>query len=312
MRIVCAEPLSVSQDAINQFACRLEEQGHEFAGFSDRPGTAKETAVRIRDADVAIVTDLPIPRSVIEKTKHLKLLIAAAASKEQVDEQACVERGIIVRHTEGYSACAVAELAVAMMVSLMRSMIQANNAMRTGAHHEPYCGRELGGKTVGIIGLGDVGIRVARITSAMGCRILAYDLTPNGEAFQTGVTYVGLEELFQESDILSVHCPLTPQTEGMVNYELLSLMKPSSVLINVGRSPVIDLDGLLKALREQKIAGAGLDTKEKSRMEKDHTLLTFDNVIVTPHIGYRTYESYERRLSAVEEHIYTWMRERGA
>ncbi len=309
MNIIFLEPLSVSQDAMYAVSESLKGMGHAVVYYDDRPGTLRETALRIREADIAVVTDLSVPRSVIEKAKKLKFIIAAFPTHDHVDIEACIERGIMVRHIEGYTAYAVAELAIAMMISLLRSMINANEAMRTGEHDVPYLGEELHGKTIGIIGLGDVGIRVAQIAAVLGCRVFAYDLTPSGEAYLSGVTYVKLEQLFTESDIVSIHCPLTPQTEGMVTYDLLSTMKPSALIINVGRSPVIDVDGLIRALREKKIAGAGIDTKEKSRMEKDHTLLTFDNVIITPHIGYRTRESFERRLDAVEKNILEWLEE---
>ncbi len=307
MTIVSVEPLSVDKDVLDHAVQRFADAGHQFIIYQDRPGSQKETAMRIRDADAAVITDLPLPRGVIEKTKKLKLVVVAFPNDDHVDMEACSERGVQVSHIEGYSAFAVAELAVSMMISLLRSMITANNAMRTGNHDLPYLGEELHKKTVGIIGLGDVGIQAAKMVSAMDCPVIAYDPLPVAEAYQTGVTYVPLEQLFREADILSIHCPLTPQTEGMVTYDLLSMMKPTSFIINVGRSPVIDLDGLIRALREKKIAGAGLDTQEKSRMEADHTLLTFDNVIITPHIGFRTKQSFERRLLAIEKRILEWI-----
>ena len=309
MNIVCIEPLSVSQQLMDGLSDRIEQLGHQCICYGDRPGSQKETALRMRDADIAVITDLPVTQAVIEKTKHLKLLVIAFSSKDHVDLEACNDRGIRVIQIEGYSAFAVAELAVAMMISLLRDMIKANNAMRTGEHELPYMGEELHGKTIGIIGLGDVGVTVARIMNTFGCRVIAYDLTPSGEAYQAGVTYVKLEQLFKESDILSIHCPLTEQTEGMVTYELLSTMKPTAYVINVGRGPVIEMDGLLRALQEGCIAGVGIDTKEKTKMEKDHRLLEFDQAIVTPHIGYRTRESFERRLEAVQRQILGWIEE---
>ncbi len=309
MNIVCAEPLSVSYDMVEGLKKRFEQLGHQFIYYTDRPGTQKETALRIREADVVVITDLPVTQAVIEKTKHLKLLVVAFSSQDHVDLETCSNRGIRVAQIRGYSAFAVAELAVAMMISLLRSMIIANNAMRTGLHDLPYLGQELHGRTIGIIGLGDVGVTVARIVNTFGCRVIAYDLTPSGEAYQAGVTYVKLEQLFRESDILSIHCPLTEETEGMVTYELLSTMKPSAFVINVGRGSVIEMEGLIRALKEGCIAGAGIDTKEKTNMEKDHRLLEFDQVIVTPHIGYRTQESFERRLEGVERQIVSWLEE---
>ncbi len=307
MHIVCVEPLMVTPEVMEELKSYYAELGHSCSVYQDRPGTQKETAVRIRDADVAVVTDLPMPRAVLEKAKHLKLLIFTSAAEGLVDVQACKERGIVITHAQGYSTYAAAELAFGMMIFLFRHLVQAHDTMRTGIYELPYVGREIHGKTIGIIGLGAVGIKVARMATTLGCKILGYDMMPIAEAFQIGVTYVKLEQLFQESDIVSIHCPLTPGTKGMITYDHLSRMKPHAVLINIARGSVVDTDALVQALQEGKLAGAGIDTAEEETLDPHHPLLSFDNVIITPHIGYRTHESYRRRAEKIRDTIDSWL-----
>lgn len=309
MHIVCVEPLMVKPEIMEEMKSYYTESGHTCTLYQDRPGTQKETAVRIRDADIAVVTDLSMPRAVIEKTKHLKLIIFTSTAEGLVDAEACRERGILITHALGYSTYAAAELAFGMMISLFRHLWQANDAMHTGMYELPFIGREIHGKTIGIIGLGAVGIKVARMATTLGCKILGYDMMPIAEAFQIGVTYKKLETLFQESDIVSIHCPLTPGTKGMITYDLLARMKPDAVLINIARGSVVDTDALVQILQEGKIAGAGIDSAEEEALDPQHPLLSFDNVIITPHIGYRTHESYRRRAEKIRETIDNWLAE---
>ncbi|MFR2846248.1 MAG: NAD(P)-dependent oxidoreductase, partial [Hungatella hathewayi] len=189
----------------------------------------------------------------------------------------------------------------------LRNVPQVDARCREGKTKDGLVGRELAGKTVGIIGTGAIGSRVAELYHAFGCKILAYDLYPKKDAPEY-LHYVEMEELLAGSDIVTLHCPLTSESTGLINQETIGKMKKGAILINASRGPVVDSEALAKALHEGTVGGAGIDVFEtEPPLNTDHPLLHTPNTIVTPHIAFASEESMELRAKIVFESLELWM-----
>ncbi|MCH7800903.1 MAG: hypothetical protein IIC24_05075 [Chloroflexi bacterium] len=243
----------------------------------------------------------------IEEVSSLKLIAICRASTNGVDIDAATEAGILVINAPGRNAQAVAEHALGLMLALARRIPSAHNYTSQGRWQnptEPYLsmrGTELGGKTLGIIGLGAIGRRLAKIVRGIGMRIISYD--PYVSDAPHGVEMSDLESLMFASDFISVHVPLNSDTEGLIDAKSLSHMKPSAYLVNCSDSAVIEQGPLVDILRNHKIAGAAFDVFETHPIAPDNPLLTLDNVVLTPHIGGATDETVERHSRMVADDI---------
>lgn len=200
----------------------------------------------------------------------------------------------------------MAELCISFMIQLLRNIAKTEQRCRNGGTKDGLIGNLLCGKTVGIIGAGAIGKRVANICKVFGCRVLAYN---RSKVTDSSIDrQVSLEELLQQSDIVSLHCPLTSDTKGLISKERLEQMKKSALLINTARGGVVDQEALAEALREGKIAGAACDVFDvEPPLPKDHPLLNTPNTIVTPHIAFASVESMEQRAEIVFENLYSWL-----
>ncbi len=260
----------------------------------------------IRDVDAIIVRSKPkVTRRVIENAPKLKVIGRAGVGLDNIDLEAAKERGIKIVNSPAASSRSVAELAVGLMLTVARKIAFADRKMREGIWAKKQCmGIELEGKTIGIIGFGRIGYQVAKIAKALGMNVLLYDPYPNEErAKEVGGKFVSLEELLKESDVVTLHVPLTESTYHLINEERLKLMKPTAILINAARGAVVDTEALVKALKEGWIAGAGLDVYEEEPLPEDHPLTKLDNVVLTPHIGASTVEAQMRAGVQVAEQI---------
>ena len=260
----------------------------------------------VRDVDAIIVRSKPkVTRRVIEAAPKLKVIGRAGVGLDNIDLEAAKERGIKVVNSPRASSRSVAELAVGLMFAVARKIAFADRKMGEGVWAKKQCmGIELEGKTVGVIGFGRIGYEVAKIANALGMNVLLYDPYPNEErAKEVGGKFVSLEELLKESDIVTLHVPLTESTRHLINEERLRLMKPTAILINAARGAVVDTEALVKALQEGWIAGAGLDVFEEEPLPADHPLTKLDNVVLTPHIGASTVEAQMRAGVQVAEQI---------
>jgi len=266
--------------------------------------------VRNVNAKVIISEYFKITKPVMDASPALKGIVVWGVGYEHVDVDAASVRGLYVVNTSGSNAESVAEHAFALILSLSRRLLQTDAFVRKGGWvsreeaglpHE-LIAQDLCGKTLGIVGLGAVGSRVARIAHGFNMRVLAFDPYLSTEvAKERGAELVDLEKLLRESDFVTLHVVLTEKTNGIIGTRELSLMKPTAILINTSRGPVIDEKALIRALKEKKIAAAGLDVFNKEPIDLGNPLLEFDNVIVTPHCAGNSEEALRTTSLMVSE-----------
>jgi phosphoglycerate dehydrogenase-like enzyme len=243
------------------------------------------------------------PKSLIERLPNLRLVITAGMRNAALDVEAATARGIQVCGTDmlGYST---AELAWGLILALARHIPLEDRALRGGRWQSPVLGNGLHGKTLGILGLGRLGSQVAAVGKAFGMAIVAWsqNLT-DAKAQEHGARRVSKDELFAQSDVLSIHLVLSPRSRGLVAAADLARMKPTAYLVNTSRGPIVDEAALVEALRARRLAGAGLDVFDREPIAKDHPLLALENVVLTPHLGYATAEAYRLIYSQAAETI---------
>lgn len=308
MKIVIVEPLSVAEETIVKLAADLKEAGHELITYDNRPQKDEEIIKRIGDAEIAVITNLPLSAEVLKACPNLKFISVAFTGVDHIDLDTCREADITVCNAPGYSTHAVAELALGLMISVMRNLVTGDAAARQEKTRAGLIGPELYGKTLGIIGTGSIGLRVAELGKAFGCELLGYNRSQKQAAKELGLEYVELETLMAESDIVSLHLPHTDQTEGLIDETKLDLMSQSSIFINTARGPIVDNSALAKALKEGQIAGAGIDVFEmEPPIPKDHPLVDAPHTVLTPHVAFATPESFQRRAKTVFANIRAWL-----
>lgn len=306
MKIVLLESLGVKEEVLNRYAKALEEKGHEFQAYA-RDMDPEVQIGRAKDADVIMIANMPLKGEVIRACEQLKFIDVAFTGVDHVALDAAKEKRIAVSNASGYSNESVAELVLGMTLSLLRNVPQVDVRCREGKTKDGLVGRELAGRTVGIIGTGAIGSRVAELYHAFGCRIMAYDLYPKDQA-PDYMQYTELDELLAQSDIVTLHCPLTEESKGLINDVTIGKMKKGAILINASRGPVVDSEALAKALHDGRIGGAGVDVFEvEPPLPLDHPLLHTPNTIVTPHIAFASEESMELRAEIVFENLNLWM-----
>jgi D-3-phosphoglycerate dehydrogenase len=227
---------------------------------------------------------------------------------DHIDKNACIEKGMKVSNAAGYSTDSVAELVIGLIISKLRNIVECNTVIRQGKTKDGLVGSELTGKTVGIIGTGAIGRRTAKLLKAFDCNLLGYNRHHLKEAEELGIQYVGLDELLKQSDIITLHVPLTEETKFLIDENKLKLLKPDALLINCARGEVIDIKATAEALKEKKIAGAAIDVFEiEPPLPLDHVLMDVDNAILTPHVAFATKESMVKRANITFDNIYSWL-----
>ena len=305
MKIVVIEPLGIPMENLKATAEKIIGEKAEIVYYDTKTTDTAELSERGKDADIIVVSNLPIKREVLENCKNLKMISVAFTGVDHIAMDYCREKGITVSNCAGYSTESVAELVFGMLISLYRNIIRCDEAVRNGGTKDGLVGFEIKGKKFGIVGTGAIGLKTAEIAKAFGCRVYAYSRT---QKEIEGITYLPLDELFSECDIISLHVPLTESTKGLINAEKLALMKKTAVLINTARGPVVDSSALAEALADGKIAGACIDVFENEPpVAKEHPLLNAPNVIATPHIAFATAEAMEIRAGMVFENVTAYL-----
>ncbi len=304
MNIVCVESLGIPQERFGQLKDHYTALGHDFTYFMDRNEDESVLVERMHDADIVAISNIKLSASVLSQCPRLKYLSVAFTGLDHIDLSYCEAHGIKVQNAAGYSTTAVSELAVGMMIDLLRNIVTLSEAMHQGGSRGTFLGRELRGKTVGIVGTGAIGTATIRLLIAFGCKVIAWSRSRHQEVEAMGVHYVELDELLKHSDIVSLHVPLCDATRGLIGERELALMKPTALLVNTARGPVCDIAAVGKALVEGRIAGAAFDVFEKEPpLPFDHLLLSTNRCLVTPHVAFATEESFAARADIVFGHI---------
>jgi phosphoglycerate dehydrogenase-like enzyme len=277
--------------------------------FNEHLGGADNVMKALADFEIicAMRERTPFPRAVIEKLPKLKLLITTGMRNASIDVAAAKERGIAVcgTPTTGNPTSAIA---FALMLELARRVGYESARMRAGTLWQSTVGLDLEGLTLGVLGLGKLGTRSAQIAKAFGMKVIAWSQNLAADkCAQAGVDYVAKDELFRQSDFITIHLVLSDRTRGLVGARELALMKASACLINTSRGPIIDEPALIAALREKKIAGSGLDVFDVEPLPLDHPFRTMDNVVITPHLGYVSVQNYRTFYNAIIEDIRAWL-----
>lgn len=249
----------------------------------------------------------PFNRKVIEGLPELKLLITTGARNNSIDLKACAERGITVCGTGGHGNPTTG-IAIGLLLELTRRVGWENGRMKAGELWQVTLGQDVEGMTLGVLGLGKLGQRVAKVAMALGMKVIAWsqNLTPE-KAKDAGVEYVSKEDLFAKSDVISIHVILSDRSRGLVGAKEIGAMKKTAFIINTARGPIIDETALLTALKNKTIAGAGLDVFAVEPLPLDSPYRTLDNVVITPHLGYVSEQNYRKQYPDVVEDIRAWL-----
>lgn len=269
--------------------------------------TNEELPGRIQGADIIVTKEMPVSAEMIQRfPESVKLICEAGTGYNNIDLEAARKKGITVCNIPAYSTERVAHTAIMMILNLSSTM-QVQMKMLANGNHDNFTKNlqvphvEVNGKTLGVIGAGHIGKKVIKIAQALDMNILVYTRTPRED--EKGIRYVSLKELLEHSDYVSLHCPLTESTKHMINKETLKLMKPSAFIINTSRGALIDEAALIEALKNGKIAGAGLDVQETEPPKETSPLYTMENVLLTPHMGWKGLETRQRLVSILADNI---------
>lgn len=267
-----------------------------------------EVSARVADCDVLVVNKIKLNGNNLDGAKNLKLICVSATGYDNIDTEHCKKRGIAVCNVKGYSTESVTQLTAAMALSLSVHLGEYTDFVRTGAYTKSGVANkltpvyhELAGKTWGVVGLGNIGKRVAQVAQAFGCRVLAFKRTSTDE-----YDCVPLAELMEKSDIISVHLPASAETAGIISRNMIARMKRTAIFINVARGAVVDEEALAEAVENGKIAGAGIDVYSCEPFGAEHCynrIKDMDNVILTPHIAWGAYEARVRCIAEMRKNI---------
>ena len=269
--------------------------------------TNEELIERIQGARVVVTKELPVGADLLSQFPDtVKLIVEAGTGYNNIDLNAAKERGITVCNIPAYSTERVAHTVIMMILNFASTMQKQIGMLAKGdrsnfTKHLQVSHTEVNGKTLGVVGAGLIGMEVIKVAKALGMNILVHTRTPKADG--DGIRYVSLDELLENSDYITLHCPLNDQTKHMINKEAIGKMKSSAVIVNTGRGPLINEADLCEALAAKRIAGAGLDVQEVEPPAEDSPLYTLDNVIITPHMGWKGLETRQRLVGIIRDNV---------
>ena len=269
--------------------------------------TNAELIERIQGARVVVTKELPVGADLLSQFPDtVKLIVEAGTGYNNIDLNAAKERGITVCNIPAYSTERVAHTVIMMILNFASTMQKQIGMLAKGDHSNftkylQVSHTEVNGKTLGVVGAGHIGMEVIKVAKALGMNILVHTRTPKADG--DGIRYVSLDELLENSDYITLHCPLNDQTKHIINKEAIGKMKPSAVIVNTGRGPLINEADLCEALAAKRIAGAGLDVQEVEPPAEDSPLYTLDNVIITPHMGWKGLETRQRLVGIIRDNV---------
>ena len=297
-------PGDLSYDHLNQYG---------DVTIYQRTKTEEETIERIGDAEIVLVNKVPITEAVLNACPNIKLICVQATGYNIVDCKACTARGIPVTNVPTYGTAAVAQFTMALILEMCHRIGLHNHSVHQGdwTKAESFCywmtpQMELAGKTLGIIGFGRIGQAVGKLATAFGMKVITYNRSQSEEGRKIA-EYVDLETLFTQSDIISLHCPLFPETEKIINSVNIAKMKDGAMLVNTARGGLVDEEALVDALQSGKLRYAAVDVVSQEPMNADNPLLKTRKCIITPHIAWAPVESRQRLMDCVEENIRSYL-----
>ena len=269
--------------------------------------TNAELIERIQGARVVVTKELPVGAELLSQFPDtVKLIVEAGTGYNNIDLNAAKERGITVCNIPAYSTERVAHTVIMMILNFASTMQKQIGMLAKGdrsnfTKYLQVSHTEVNGKTLGVVGAGHIGMEVIKVAKALGMNVLVHTRTPKADG--DCIRYVSLDELLENSDYITLHCPLNDQTKYMINKEAISKMKTSAVIVNTGRGPLINEADLCEALAAKRIAGAGLDVQEVEPPAEDSPLYTLDNVIITPHMGWKGLETRQRLVGIIRDNV---------
>ncbi len=304
MKVSLIDPLTVDNEIIEKHKKKIESLGHGFEYFEESASSDDEIIERLKDTDVAMITNKKFSADVINNT-NLKLIDVAFTGVDHVDLEACKEKGIVVENASGYSDDSVAELVIGLAIGVLRKFPENNENMFEGKNNF-LLGSLIKDKKVGVVGTGNIGIKTIELLKAFGCEIIAYSRTEKEDVKAMGVEYVDIDTLMKESDIIALHIPNNKHTKGFIDKEKLDMMKEGAVLINCARGPIVDNDYLAEILNQGKIR-AGIDVFDmEPPIPEDYPLRNAKNCILTNHVAFFTKEAMEIRAEIVFDNLYKY------
>ena len=274
--------------------------------------TNEEVIERIQGARVVVTKELPVGADLLSQfPDSVKLIVEAGTGYNNIDLDAARAKGITVCNIPAYSTERVAHTVIMMLLNFSSTMQQQIGMLAKGdrsnfTKYLQVSHTEVNGKTLGVVGAGHIGMEVIKVAKALGMNVLVHTRTPKADG--DGIRYVSLDELLENSDYITLHCPLNEQTKYMINKEAISKMKPSAVIVNTGRGPLINEADLCEALAAKRIAGAGLDVQEVEPPAEDSPLYTLDNVIITPHMGWKGLETRQRLVGIIRDNVQAFLK----
>ena len=274
--------------------------------------TNEELIERIQGARVVVTKELPVGADLLSQFPDtVKLIVEAGTGYNNIDLNVAKERGITVCNIPAYSTERVAHTVIMMILNFASTMQKQIGMLAKGdrsnfTKYLQVSHTEVNGKTLGVVGAGHIGMEVIKVAKALGMNVLVHTRTPKADG--DGIRYVSLDKLLEHSDYITLHCPLNEQTKYMINKEAISKMKTSAVIVNTGRGPLINEADLCDALAAKRIAGAGLDVQEVEPPVEDSPLYTLDNVIITPHMGWKGLETRQRLVGIIRDNVQAFLK----
>ena len=274
--------------------------------------TNAELIERIQGATVVVTKEIPVgPELLSQFPESVKLIVEAGTGYNNIDLDAARAKGITVCNIPAYSTERVAHTVIMMLLNFSSTMQQQIGMLAKGdrsnfTKYLQVSHTEVNGKTLGVVGAGHIGMEVIKVAKALGMNILIHTRTPKADG--DGIRYVSLDELLEHSDYITLHCPLNEQTKHMINKDTIAKMKSSAVIINTGRGALINEADLCEALVAKRIAGVGLDVQEVEPPVEDSPLYTLDNVIITPHMGWKGLETRQRLVGIIRDNVQAFLK----
>lgn len=305
-RVVVVNASKMNYDHLLDFSCL----SNDVQVYDD--STNEEVIERIQGAGVVVTKELPVRADLLSQfPDSVKLIVEAGTGYNNIDLDAARAKGITVCNIPAYSTERVAHTVIMMLLNFSSTMQQQIGMLAKGdrsnfTKYLQVSHTEVNGKTLGVVGAGHIGMEVIKVAKALGMNILIHTRTPKADG--DGIRYVSLDELLETSDYITLHCPLNEQTKHMINKDTIAKMKSSAVIINTGRGPLINEADLCEALAAKRIGGAGLDVQEVEPPVEDSPLYTLDNVIITPHMGWKGLETRQRLVGIIRDNVQAFLK----